>query len=121
MKRCLIVDDSSSTCKIFRRIAETMNFSAEEAMTHEDALAACGRAMPDCIVVDWNMPEGDGIGLLQEVRKMPEGKKPKVLYCTSENDPLVAVRAMRCGADLCFMKPFDRETLVRSFASAGLI
>ena len=121
MKHCLVVDDSGSIRKVARRILEDMHFRASEAETRREALDICRDEMPDCIIVDWQMPDGDANGFLSKVRAMPEGKKPTIMYLTSENDALNIARAMRCGADLHMMKPFDRDTFIRPFQQAGLV
>jgi len=121
MKHCMVIDDSSSIRKVARRILEDMSFQTSEADTHQAALDACRSNMPDCIVVDWRMPDGEDLEFLQTLRKLPEGHKPTVVYLTSENDQIQVARAKRCGADAHMMKPFDRDSIKRSFASAGLI
>ena len=120
MKHCLIVDDSSSIRKVARRILETVNFRTSEAETRADALDRCRDEMPDCVVVDWHMPDGDGLAFLQALRALPGGETPTVMYLTSENDPIQVARALRSGADIHMMKPFDRETFLRPFQEAGL-
>jgi two-component system chemotaxis response regulator CheY len=120
MKHCLVVDDSSSTRKIARRILEDMDFRASEAETREQALDQCRKDMPDCVVVDWAMPDGDAIHFITKLRALPNGAKPKVMYLTSENDPVHVGRALRSGADTLMMKPFDRESFARPFVETGL-
>ena len=120
MKHCLVVDDSSSIRKVARRILEEMNFRASEAETRREALEKCREEMPDCVIVDWHMPDGDAIRFMSKLRALPGGDKPKVLYMTSENDPVQVARALRSGADVHMMKPFDRETFARPFVEAGL-
>lgn len=121
MKHCLVVDDSSSIRKVARRILEDMSFRTSEAETHAAAIDACRDEMPDCIVIDWWMPDGEDVEFLQALRRLPNGDKPTVVYLTSENDQMKVARARRCGADAHMMKPFDRESIARSFTSAGLI
>jgi len=86
MKTCLVVDDSAVIRKVARRIFETMNFRVGEAEDGQMALAACGETMPDAILLDWNMPTMDGYDFLKALRQTPGGEKPKVLFCTTEND-----------------------------------
>ncbi|MGQ7794206.1 response regulator [Faunimonas sp. B44] len=121
MKHCLIVDDSNSIRKVARRILQDFDFVTEEADSEKSGLEACRQSMPDCVVVDWNMPDGDGLEFVKQLRAMPGGSQPKVMYCTSENDRTKVAKAMRLGADVHMMKPFDRESLVRTFSEAGLI
>ena len=121
MKHCLIVDDSGSIRKVARRILEEVEFRTSEAETRKDALDICRQEMPDCIVVDWQMPDGDPMKFLAKLRALPAGNRPTIMYMTSENDPINVARAMRSGADVHMMKPFDRETFLRPFAETGLI
>src|SRR5688572_4963744 len=120
MKHCLIVDDSNSIRKVARRILEDLDFRTSEAETRKDALDACRAEMPDCLVVDWHMPDGDAISFLTKLRGLPNGAKPTVMYLTSENDQINVARALRSGADIHMMKPFDRESFLRPFVEAGL-
>ena len=120
MKHCLIVDDSSSIRKVARRILETVNIRTTEAETRAEALEHCRDEMPDCLVVDWHMPDGDALAFLAAVRALPGGDKPTVMYLTSENEPIQVARALRSGADIHMMKPFDRDTFLQPFAEAGL-
>ena len=121
MKHCLIVDDSSSIRKVARRILEDLDFRTSEAENRKDALDLCRSEMPDCIVVDWMIPDGDAMKFLTKVRAMPGGSRPTIMYLTSENDAVQVARAMRSGADLHLMKPFDREQFLKPFAEAGLV
>ncbi len=120
MKHCLIVDDSSSIRKVARRILETVDFRTSEAETRADALDRCRDEMPDCIVVDWHMPDGEALPFIQALRALPGGDTATVMYLTSENDPIQVARALRSGADIHMMKPFDRETFLQPFQQAGL-
>ncbi len=120
MKHCLIVDDSSSIRKVARRILETVDIRTSEAETRADALEHCRGEMPDCVVVDWHMPDGDALAFMAALRALPGGAKTTVMYLTSENDPVQVARALRSGADIHMMKPFDRDTFLRPFVDAGL-
>ena len=115
MKTCLIVDDSAVIRKVARRIFETMNFQVGEAEDGEKALLACGEAMPDAILLDWNMPIMSGMEFLKLLRGYVGGEKPKVVYCTVENDIGAIAMALKAGASDYMMKPFDRSILEAKF------
>ena len=121
MKHCLVVDDSGSIRKVARRILQDADFRTSEAETRSEALAKCRAEMPDCLVVDWQMPDGDVLTFLSALRGLPGGNRPTVMYLTSENEPIQIARALRSGADQYMMKPFDRESFLRPFAEAGLV
>ena len=121
MKSCLIVDDSAVIRKVARRILEGLSFRISEAEDGEQALLACKSEMPDAVLLDWNMPVMDGYEFLKPLRSLPEGRAPKVVFCTTENDVSHIARAMHAGADEYMMKPFDGDILQSKFAEAGLI
>ena len=121
MKHCLIVDDSNSIRKVASQLLQDLSLRTSEADTHEAAFAVCRESMPDCVVVDWQMPDGDGLTFVAELRKLPGGEEPVILYLTSENDPLQIARAVRCGATGHMMKPFDGESVARVMEGAGVL
>lgn len=120
MKTCLVVDDSAVIRKVARRILETMNFKVGEAEDGAMALTVCAQAMPDAILLDWNMPTMDGYEFLRALRQSPGGGTPKVLFCTTENDVGAIARALHAGADEYIMKPFDREIVTAKLEQVGL-
>ena len=121
MKTCLVVDDSGVVRKIARRILEGLHFSVVEAEDGEKALEACQRAMPDAVLLDWNMPVMDGYDFLINLRRMPDGNMPKVVFCTTENGIDHISRALDAGANEYIMKPFDKDIVAAKFQEVGLL
>lgn len=121
MKQVLIVDDSAVIRKIARRILEGMRFEIVEAEDGKKALSACSFLMPDAILLDWNMPIMDGFEFMRELRRLPGGSKPKVVFCTTENDVTQIARAIHAGADEYIMKPFDKQIMMSKFEEIGLV
>ena len=111
MKHCLIVDDSRVIRKVSRHIVESFEFEVSEAENGRDALAKCEDAMPDLILLDWNMPVMTGIEFVTALRAKPDGQQPKVVFCTTENEPATVGRGIAAGADGFVTKPFDDATL----------
>ena len=121
MKTCLVVDDSSIVRKIARRIVEGLDFEVIEAEDGVDALVVCKRAMPEAVLLDWNMPVMDGYEFLGNLRRMPGGDAPKVVFCTTENGIDHISRAIDGGANEYIMKPFDKDIIAAKFQEVGLI
>ncbi len=121
MKQVLVVDDSTVIRKVAKRILEGMSLQTIEAEDGRKAIDVCAFAMPDAILLDWNMPVMDGFEFLHELRKMPGGLKPKVVFCTTENDVAHIARAIHAGADEYIMKPFDKQILQSKLEEIGLI
>ena len=101
MKTCLIVDDSRVIRKVSRHILETLGFEVDEAENGKEGLDRCGDSMPDVILLDWNMPVMTGIEFITQLRQRPDGDKPKVVFCTTENDVAHIREAISAGADGC--------------------
>ena len=119
MKEVMVVDDSPVVRKIARRILEAMHYRTSEAADGRQALTACSFQMPDGIFVDADMPVVDGFEFLKEVRRMPGGDRPKIVYCTLEHDVAQIARAMHAGADDYMLKPFDRDAMAAKFETLG--
>lgn len=118
---CLVVDDSRVVRKVARRILETHGFQVEEAADGQQALEACRQTLPDCVLLDWNMPVMDGITFLGHLREEFGPDRPPVLFCTTENDMTFIARALETGAQEYIMKPFDEEILIGKFSQVGLL
>lgn len=121
MKTCLVVDDSVAIRKVARMILENLGFQVTEVSDGQDAIAWCRALMPDAILLDWNMPLMSGIDFLRQLRNEPLGDRPKVLFCTVENDLSHINEALRAGADEYIMKPFDGDVICAKFAEVGLL
>lgn len=120
-KDCLIVDDSRVVRKVARRILEDLGFSCREAEDGQKALQACQEQLPKSVLLDWNMPVMSGIEFLKELRGMPNGNEPMVIFCTTENDMSFIEEALGAGANEYIMKPFDDEIIKDKFSQIGLL
>ena len=110
-KTCLVVDDSSVIRKVSRHILESLGFEVTDAENGQVGLAKLDERMSDLILLDWNMPVMNGMEFLKALRSRPDGRDPKVVFCTTENDVYHIREAMSAGANEYVMKPFDHETL----------
>jgi two-component system chemotaxis response regulator CheY len=118
---CLVVDDSRVIRKVARRILEAHGFAVAEAGDGQQALEACRVEMPDCVLLDWNMPVMDGLAFLKRLRAEYGPDKPLVVFCTTENEMTFIEQAIANGAQEYIMKPFDEEILIGKFEQVGLL
>ena len=121
MKTCLVVDDSRVIRKVSRRILEDLGFEVAEASDGVEAMAWCSAVMPDLILLDWQMPVMDGMTFLRRLRTTRGGDRPKVVFCTVENELDRIREALDAGADEYIMKPFDSEIVRSKFVLLGLL
>jgi len=120
-RTCLIVDDSRIIRKVARRILEDLAFEVQEAADGAEALEVCVAAMPDVVLLDWQMPIMDGMTFLGRLRALPDGREPKVLFCSVETRADRIAEALSAGADEYVMKPFDGDILQSKLAEVGAI
>jgi two-component system chemotaxis response regulator CheY len=115
LKSCLVVDDSSVVRKVARRILEDIDFIVDEAEDGQEAFDKCKAEMPDAILLDWQMPVMSGQEFLKQLRAYDGGDKPKIVFCTLENDIGQLAMAYKAGANDYMLKPFDRDILEAKF------
>jgi two-component system chemotaxis response regulator CheY len=121
MKTCLVVDDSKVIRKVARHILEALDFSVAEAGDGQEALTHCmNEPAPDVILLDWNMPVMSGIEFLRALGETNLPRRPKVVFCTTENGHAHIRAAIEAGADEYVMKPFDRDTIESKLQIVGV-
>ena len=121
MKSCLVVDDSKVVRIMARRMLEELEFSVEEAENGQVALEACQKSLPEVVLLDWNMPVMNGLEFLVELRKLPGGDAPVVVFCSTVNEIDQIQQAIQAGANEYIMKPFDSDILRSKLMQVGLI
>ena len=120
MKVFLLVEDAPVIRKVANRILSDLDFVVIEASDGFEALEKCRNAMPDGMIVDWDLPRMSGIEFINEFKKIDGSKKTKILYCTSEIMVSDMTRAKRAGATAFLLKPFNREILLHKLIEAGI-
>ena len=120
-RTCLVVDDSRVVRKVARRILEGHGVAVTEAEDGQKALDACHAALPDCVLLDWNMPVMNGIEFLKALRAEYGPDRPSVVFCTTETEMNFIEQAIAHGAQEYIMKPFDEDILIGKFTQVGLL
>ena len=120
-RTCLVVDDSRVVRLVARRILEPKGFLVTEAENGQRALDSCHAGLPDCGLLDWNMPVMGGLEFLRRLRAEFGPEHPAVVFCTTESDMEFIASAIESGAQEYIMKPFDEDILLGKFAQAGLL
>ena len=108
----LVVDDFSTMRRIVRNLLKELGFTnVEEAEDGAVALDKLRAAKFDFVVSDWNMPNMDGLTLLQSVRADPNLKALPFLMITAEAKKENIIAAAQAGASGYIVKPFTAGTL----------
>lgn len=108
--RVMVVDDSKTMRNIERSILNQLGYSeVEEACNGQDALTKVAAFNPELLLVDWNMPNMDGITFVKAYRA--QGNKTPIIMVTTENEKTRVVEAIKAGVDNYVVKPFTPEVL----------
>lgn len=121
MKTCLIVDDSPFDRMLLTHCVESFGLASEQAATPQEALLKCAKKMPDCVLLDWEMPEMSGIDVLRKIRLMPYGNDVVIILCTSNDTHQHASSAFAEGANNFIGKPVTVEGLEKKFRECGIL
>ena len=115
--RFLVVDDFSTMRRIVRNLLKELGFTnVDEAEDGVVALSKLKAGEYDFVVTDWNMPNMDGLTLLQTIRSDPTLKPLPVLMITAEAKKENIIAAAQAGANGYIVKPFTAATLNEKMA-----
>ncbi len=106
----LLVDDSRTIRNIQKNVLKQLGHTdIDEAEDGVKALAQFKKHTPDLMLVDWNMPNMDGITLIQKVRET--NKTIPIIMCTTEAEKSRVLEAIKAGVNNYIVKPFTVESL----------
>ncbi len=108
--RILVVDDEPSIVDAVSTALRYEGFDVEEAVNGRQALSAVVQREPDLIVLDWMLPDLDGIEVGRRVRE--RGFKSAILFLTAKDATENKVEALRAGGDDYVTKPFSLAEVV---------
>ncbi len=80
-----------------------------EAEDGVQAFAMFSEAVPDLMMIDWNMPNMNGITLVRKIREI--NKTVPMIMCTTEAEKARIIEAIQAGVNNYIVKPFNAEIL----------
>jgi len=108
--RIMLVDDSKTMRNIQRSVLTQLGYSEiDEARDGQDALSKVVAFKPELILLDWNMPNMDGLTFLQVFRA--KGFKTPVIMVTTEAEKRNIIAAIKAGVNNYVIKPFTPDVL----------
>jgi two-component system chemotaxis response regulator CheY len=116
MARILIVDDSSLSRKISRRILEEAGHTVEDAADGLSALERYALARPDLVLLDVTMNEMNGLEVLRQLRTMDPDAR--VVMATADAQTSTRTLSEAGGAVGFVLKPLVRESVLRAVDAA---
>ena len=117
----LVVDDSSAMRMILKKILTEIGFKVSQAVHGLDGLERLKEHDDiDVALVDWNMPEMDGLEFVKALRGDHANADMRVMMVSAENDMSKIARALMMGADEYAMKPVTKEIIVEKLEAMGV-
>ncbi len=118
----LIVDDSRAARAMVKRMLDQLGIESSQAEHGEEALQRLRDGeVYDALLIDWNMPVMDGLGLVRALRADTRFADVWLVMVSSESDPRNIARALMAGADDYLVKPIDAAMLAEKLRTLGLL
>ena len=115
-KTVLTVDDSRTMRDMLRLALTDAAYEVIQAVDGVHGLEVLAGSDPDVIVTDINMPNLDGFGFIEGVRRSSRHRATPILVLTTESEPEKKQRARDAGATGWIVKPFDPARLLAAVA-----
>mgnify|MGYP000049337835 CR=1 FL=1 len=110
MKQFLVVDDSFTIREMVTACIQAEDKVIAQAEDGVEALALAKATNFDFIITDNNMPNMDGLTLIEELRKLPEYQNTPILMLSTESDPNLKQRGKDAGVTGWILKPINQVT-----------
>jgi len=119
--KAIVIDDSKAVRRILGNILQELGFEVWEAANGLEALDLLKQVeAADLALVDWNMPEMDGMQFVRAVRADTSHDDLRLIMVTTESEEDKVVGALNEGADGYVVKPFTKETIVQKLSVLGV-
>ncbi|PLX81110.1 MAG: two-component system response regulator [Desulfuromonas sp.] len=111
-RKILAVDDSPTVRQLLRLTLSEAGYEVYEAQDGGEALNMVREQQFDMLVTDLNMPQIDGIELIEQVRKIPGNRFMPIIMLTTETNDGIKQRGKLAGASGWIVKPFRPEQVL---------
>ena len=108
--KVMLIDDSKTMRNIQKSVLKQLGYTEiEEACDGQDALSKIGAFNPDLVLVDWNMPNMDGLTFVKTYRQ--QDKTTPMMMVTTEAEKARVIEAIKAGVNNYVVKPFTPDLL----------
>ncbi len=108
----LVVEDQAATAELILDVLRAEGYDAQTVDTLALARARTKKNVPELMILDRNLPDGDGVDFLAEIRADERSASLPVIILTAKKDVADKISGLRTGADDYVAKPFNTEELV---------
>lgn len=122
MQRAMVVDDSRAIRLILTRTLADFGYAVCQAANGKEALTVlAGHEDVSLVLVDWNMPEMNGLEFVKNVRADDRYSDVKLMMVTTETQVEQMITALEAGANEYVMKPFTKEVIEGKLRLLGVL
>ncbi len=107
-----VVDDDASFLRSVGRLLRSTGYAVATFGSARELLAALPALAPSCLVLDVHMPEMTGLDLYE--RLTAQGTSVPAIFVTAYDTPQTLERARQAGCVGLLLKPFDKESLLKT-------
>ncbi len=108
--KIMLIDDSKTMRNIQKSVLSQLGYTdIEEACDGQDALSKVGAFAPDLLLVDWNMPNMDGLTFVKRYRQAD--RTTPIIMVTTESEKSRVIEAIKAGVNNYVVKPFTPDVL----------
>jgi len=113
MYRLLVVEDDPIMTKVLNRLFTSERYEVKNACTIGEGFESCSRELPDIVLLDVNLPDGNGLDLCRKIKDTPRLKHIPVVMLTGDATSVEnKVQGLESGAEDYILKPFIAEELL---------
>ena len=120
MTTILVVEDTPSQMELMNIFLQEAGYTVIRANDGKEGFEKARQHQPDAIITDVVMPGMSGFELCRSLKKNPTTQKVPIVICSSKNQEIDRLWAMRQGADAYLTKPYTREELLRAIKSVAI-
>jgi len=118
-KRLLVIEDNATNRRIITHRGGQWGMTVEAVATSPDALARLAQGdLFDAVIVDWQLPDKDGLGLTEEIRKQPSGRYVPLLALASPRPGGEHVQPLPTSVSVFVPKPIHPAHLLEALCRA---
>ena len=125
MPKAMVVDDSRTIRRILASTLTPLGYQVCQAENGREALATVVKEREtgaiSLALVDWNMPEMNGLEFVKALRTDPENAAITVIMVTTETQVDQMVAALEAGANEYVMKPFTKDVIEEKLRLLGIL
>ncbi len=107
----LVVEDSPATASLISHLLKENDYEARLVSTLKSARLELSKAVPDLLILDRGLPDGDGLDFIKEIRSSKPTALLPILILTAQNEIAERITGLNEGADDYLGKPFNTQEL----------